>query len=418
MPHSNKIVLVIVCVLAGFTCYSQNNTSPYSILGIGDIEGSYNNKYTGMGNAAIALRESATLNNSNAASLSALDDKFFIMELSLRWKGIVYQGAGLKAPYNSTADIAVKRANIGFKFNKKWGSSIGLQPFSSANYSYKSNKNIEGTGEYLAASYEGTGGVNQFYWANGVQATKHTSLGATASFLFGSLNQSETLVDNTGVEVLTTKKNVYLRNYYLNFSMQDQRQFNKKWKMVTGVTFSPKTDLLAETTNQLYNSSAVLLKEDELTNGTFSLPSVFNAGLAFTKNDQYTFTINGQFQNWDKLKHKGVDYKLVNSNRFSIGFQNSNKRKNYYGETFEHHMLQLGLYGGKTYLQVNGQDLYDYGFSVGFGKTLPQSGLGIYTSIEAGQRKSASLNLLNENYLNLNFTFSYRSIWFVKKKYF
>ncbi|MCP9749701.1 hypothetical protein [Ferruginibacter sp. HRS2-29] len=417
MPHSSKIVLVIVSMLSCITCYSQNNTSPYSVLGIGDIEGSYNNKYSGMGNASIAMREPGTINNSNAASLTALDDKFFIMELSLRWKGIIYQGAGLKAPYNTTADIAVKRTNIGFRINKKWASSVGLQPFSSANYSYKAKKNVEGTDEYLSAYYEGTGGVNQFYWANGVQVNKHTSLGVTTSFLFGSLNQSETLVDNTDAEVLTTKKNVYLRNYYLNFSMQDQRQLNKKWKMVTGATYSPKTSLLAETINQLYNSSAELLKEDELTNSRFSLPSVFNAGLAFTKNNQYTFTVNGQFQNWDELKHKGVNYKLVNSNRLSIGFQNSNKQKNYFGETFEHHMFQLGLYAGKTYLQVYGQNLFDYGFSAGFGKTL-QSGLGIYTSIEAGQRKSNSLNLLNESYLNLNFTFSYRSIWFAKKKYF
>jgi hypothetical protein len=418
MLLSNKIALVIAGQLACFTCYSQNNTSPYSILGIGDIENSFHNKYTGMANAAVAMSDGSSINNANAASLSKLNDNFFIMEISTRWKGIMYEGAGLKAPYNTTADIAIKRANIGFKINKKWGASVGLQPFSTANYSYKAQKNIEGTDEELSATYEGSGGVNQFYWANGLKINKNLSLGVTPSFLFGSLNQAETLLDNTDATVLTTKKNIYMRNYYINFSMQDERKLSKNWKSMTGITYSPKTSLLAETTNQLYNSSDVLLTEDELTNSRFKLPSNLNTGVSFTKNNQYTFTLNGQFQSWDAVKYKGVDYKLVNSNKWSLGYQNSSKQKNYFGETFEHHVFQVGLYAGKTYLQVNGQNLYDVGLSVGYGKTLPQSGLGIYGAIEVGQRKSPGTNLLNENYLNLNFTFSYRSIWFAKKRYY
>jgi hypothetical protein len=89
MLPSSKTVLALAGVLACFTCYAQNNTSPYSILGIGDIESSYHNKYTGIGNAAVAMSDGASVNNSNAASLTKLNDNFFIMELSTRWKGII-----------------------------------------------------------------------------------------------------------------------------------------------------------------------------------------------------------------------------------------------------------------------------------------------------------------------------------------
>lgn len=414
----NKISL---CISGLFFCsvvYAQNNTSPYSSLGIGDVETSWNNRYTGMGNAAVAMSDRLSINNANAASLPELADKYFIMELSGRWKGISYQGAGLTAPYNSTADIAIKRANIGFKINKLWGSSVGLQPFTTANYSYKALKNIEGTDSYLSQVSEGSGGVNQFYWANGVRLNKHTSLGLTTSFLFGSLAQTESLVDNEGTTSLYTKKNVYLRNYYLNASLQDKRKLGDHWTSVIGVTYSPQTSLLKETTDQLYNSSDVLLKESALTNDRFKLPTMLNTGIAFISRNQTTYTINNNYQNWSDINYKGVGYHLVNSSKWSVGYQHSRKAKNYFGETFEQHVVQLGAYGGKTYLQVDGHALYDYGISAGYGKTLPQSGLGIYGAIEVGQRKSNELNLLNETYLNINFTFSYRSVWFKKTKYY
>src|ERR1700744_5732105 len=56
---------------------AQNNSSPYSIIGIGNVENSYFNRYTGMANAGLALYDNRYINNSNAASLSRLGNHIF-----------------------------------------------------------------------------------------------------------------------------------------------------------------------------------------------------------------------------------------------------------------------------------------------------------------------------------------------------
>ena len=60
-------LIVIFCCTSGF---AQNTASPYSILGIGDIEKSYFDKTSAMGHAGIALTSDRSVLLSNPASLS------------------------------------------------------------------------------------------------------------------------------------------------------------------------------------------------------------------------------------------------------------------------------------------------------------------------------------------------------------
>ena len=398
---------------------AQNSSSPYSVLGIGDLENSSFNRYTGMANAGVALRDPKNINNSNAASLTGLNEHFYTFEISTRYKQAIFDGAGVTAPDNKSADFAVRRINLAMKVSKKWGSSIGLQPFSTANYSYSALKNIQGTIKNVAASYEGDGGVNQFYWANGYQLTKNTSIGVTSSFLFGSLQQTENLIssDNTTAS-LTTKQNIYLRNYYFNFALQTGFRINSKWQTRYGITYSPKTDLYAEYTTDVTSSDGVSIKNEVTKNDYFTLPGNLNLGIAFIKNAQNTYTINAQSQNWGNLNYKGANYQLVNSNKLSIGFQHSSTESNYYKQVYERSYFQLGAYAGQSYLKVKNVPITDFGGSIGFGINSRTSPIGLLMALEGGRRGTSNKNILSENYLNLNFTFSYVDVLFRGKKYY
>lgn len=399
------------------TGFAQNNSSPYSVLGIGDIENSYFNRYTGMANAGVALSDLKFINNSNAATLSSLGDRVFLFELSTRLKQVYYSGANIKSDKDKTTDFAVRRANIAIKVSKKWGTSVGLQPFSTAAYNYAAYKNVQGSNQSVPAEYQGEGGVNQFYWANGYRVTKNTSIGITSSFLFGSIKQTENLLENDLASSLTTVKNTYLRNFYFNFSAYTRKKISNRWTTSYGATYSFKTPLFAEYKVEVNDGDGNLVKKNETQNDYFSLPASLNLGIAMIKDDRYTFTINAQQQNWSNLNYGGIGYRLVNSNKVSAGFQHSMKAKNAFNNDYERSFFQLGLYAGNSYLKVNNSQLTDFGASVGYGRSLNNSPMSYSLSLEAGRRGTAKKELLSENYVNLNFTLSYLDIFYKGKRY-
>ena len=80
-------ILIILCSVKGVN--AQNNTSPYSMLGIGDLENSYFDRTTGMANTGLAMASNRFLYQGNPASYSYLDDKIFNVEVASRFKSIV-----------------------------------------------------------------------------------------------------------------------------------------------------------------------------------------------------------------------------------------------------------------------------------------------------------------------------------------
>ncbi len=418
MPINIKKIIAFGCLVALPAFLSaQNNSSPYSVLGIGDIETSYFNRYTGMANAGIALADERYINNINAASLTKLRLHYFSFEISSRFKQIIYSGAGVTATANKTTDFAMRRVSLAAKVSKKWGSSLGLTPFSTAAFSYVANKNIQGSLLNVSADYEGEGGVNQFYWANGFQLTKNTSVGVTSSLLFGSISQTEQILSSDLSTTLTTKSNTYLRNYYFNLSLQTKLKLNKKWQSTYGITYSPKTSLLAEHSVNVTDGS-VTIKNAITSNDYFAIPENLNLGIALIKNNQYTFTVNAQAQNWNALKYTGSNYQLVNSNKLSLGFQKSQKATNGLNMEYEKGFFQVGIYAGKSYIKMNDNQLTDFGGSIGYSKNLRNTQLGYVISVEGGRRGTRNAAQLSENYFNINLTLNYLDFLFGSKRYY
>jgi len=429
--RSSILAGIFLLIISPVIVEAQNNSSPYSIIGLGNIENSYFNRYTGMANAGVALSDSRYMNNSNAASLSKLSNHIFTFELSARAIVSTYSGGNLSTINpNSTApsptfDIAFRRLSVATKVTKNWGSSFGLQPYSTANYNYTASKLVQGSNSnQLTSEYQGSGGVNQFYWANGYQITKNTSIGVNSSMLFGSLKQTESILNNAVLSGLNTTDNIYLSGAYFNFSLQTKKRLNHAWVSTYGITYSPQTTLHAAYNVAVTDNFSDTLKNDPTVNDRFTIPAVVNLGIALIKNDKYTFTVNAQQQNWSTIRGNtiqqvgGPSYQLTNSNKISIGYQNSNKLKNIYGVEYERSFFQFGLYGGNTYLNVVSQQVTDFGASFGYGRNAKRSSLGYYIALEAGRRGSPNSNVLSENYFNLNIILSYVDRWYKGKKYY
>ena len=153
---------------------AQSTTSPYSILGIGDMEQKDYGKFFGMASAAVALRSSSYVNLSNPASLTALDPNMINIDINGRWRSgkFLYNASDTLTAANH--DAAIRRLSLTFRPGKIWGLSFGIKPYSSVNYLLSQRLSLQNGGSSnMIKSVTGSGGINQVYVANGFRINKN-----------------------------------------------------------------------------------------------------------------------------------------------------------------------------------------------------------------------------------------------------
>lgn len=405
----------LVFLFASIRASAQNVSSPYSIIGIGDIESSYFNRTSGMASTGIAYRNNTSIILNNPAAISELQSQLFIAEISARGKFVTYSGKNVPASLTGK-DFSVERLSLGIRVNKWWGSSVGLMPFSSSNYSFSGTKSLEGTTSTLPVEYDGSGGINRYYFVNGFRITKNLSIGVNTSFLGGSLTQQDTLISPDLSTALYTTKNIYIRDLYLEYGLQYHIPVTKKWDINIGATYAQKTALRAQATALVKDNFGDTLSNRVLANNFFTLPNTTGFGIALIKNKKLTFLADYRFQDWSSLNIRGNNYSLVNSSRYSVGVEYS-KLKDYMRISYETFNLQAGVYYNQSYLKINNEQINDEGFTIGAGLNSRRSSMSYNLSFEYGVRGSQSI--IKESYTGFTIGISYKDFWNTKgKKYF
>jgi hypothetical protein len=401
---------------------AQGNFAPYSQMGIGDLEDGYYNRTSGMANTGLAYRNNRYLISNNPASYSALSDQFFTVEMGIRGSLVNYYGTPVDVSSRQSGDITFRRLAMGMKLSKHWGSSIGLVPFSTQNYEYDVPYYLQGsTSELANLHYAGHGSVNKAYWGNSYEFFHHVSVGVEAGYLFGQLNQKATIQNfGTGTTLASTTNTVDLNNLYMQYGLQVYGHVGKKWEYSLGGTFNPRNDLLASY-NQvvLDNDSIQRNNPNNKPDSYLGVPNAFGVGLSITHNQKYTFVADFKHQAWaaEKNSYPGKNYTISDANRGSVGFEIS-KKKSFYNSKVELSYFQAGAYYGETYLQVNGQQIKDYGVTASFGINGLKTPLSYNIVFQYGIKGTQTNNLVEQRYFDLTFVVNYGAIWFTRgKKY-
>ena len=414
---------ILFCVLGLFfatsASYAQNNTSPYSIVGIGDIERSSFDRTSGMGHAGIALSSNRTFYQANPASYSVLEDHYFYFEVATRYKSVTYSGTPVTDISNNTStDIQFKKLAFATKLKPRWGISFGLMPFSTVNYSFSGLKTIQGSNFVENATYVGNGGTNLFYVTNSFIVNKHLSIGLQSAYLFGNMDETETLSGQLTDSAVSTERNIYIGNPYFKLGLQYHTKLNSKWDIAFGATASSKTKLRANYSLLVKTGLTTLVNNESYQSNYFTLPNTYTAGLAATLKNAYTFAVDYNYQGWKPLNYSGIGYTLENSQRISVGGEYSKKGSYLNNILYEKYFLQAGFFYSTSYLKMNGEQLQDYGLTLGAGTELSRmvlSGLAIHGALEIGQRGTTNNGLIKEGYSQFNITLSYRDLWISKK---
>lgn len=401
-------------LVTGVMVQAQNVSSPYSILGIGDVDTKDFGRYFATGNASVARRDAASYNFSNPASLTSLPFKTMNFDIALRGRSSTFRSSDFDSATFPSNDFVIKRITAAFKVSDKAGFAVGLKPYSSVNYFYLSDKTIlDGSSSYTKI-VEGNGGINQVYFSYGYMLSKNLSAGITASYLFGSVYK-ETVYAGNNINLLLQKKE---SNQYSggNFTggLQYHSSGKKKWQHTAAVTFSGGTNLSGQQIID-YAEDTEIIKSD-LNNNQFKMPVSVSVGYAATLSNAFTFSAEGNYYNWPYQK-LNLNRSFTNpSARFSAGMEYSKKIKYQDNATgaatilAERFYLGLGISAENSYMRIENKTVWDYSISAGAGYHVSRM-LSVYSGLEYGNKGNLNYAQIKENYVQFVVGLTFKDIW-------
>lgn len=399
------VVLPLSCV--AIPALAQNMNSPYSIYGIGDIDFRPYNRTSGMGGTGLAIRSSYYLVDNNPAGIAGLSRSFFTVDAAFTGKTVRYSGTPINADNSNNKDFWIKRLSVSVKINKLWASSIGFGQFSNVNYVLTGDKPVNGSTATYYTYYEGDGGLNEYYWTNAIQLGKRLSLGLKSSIITGSINQTETVADESLAIPISTQIQDYMSKARFQAGLIYTQPINKQWEVSLGGKYSPKVKMTSERTLTVTEGSTTVIEDEFVKNDRFSLPTTYAGGIAVKKQNKITYALDYTYEDWSSLKIKEQGWQLVSSSRISGGIEIPRKATTWNRQTVEKGFFQVGGFFNNSYLQIRNEPIREYGFTAGMGGIIG-NGLNYTLSLEAGRRGTTRQNLIKENYIQATFTFSYR----------
>lgn len=423
-----SLLLLVICTCC-LEVSGQAARTPFSAFGYGDSYGDALIHNQGMGGAGVSNPQFWYLNNMNPALLT-------YNRITVFQAGIV---GDRRRIYSDTLKENSGSGNlnylvIGFPLmrNKRtgetrWGTSLGLMPYSNVNYSYNYSAEVPSSGGITAEYFEQSkGGFNEVYWSNGVRLTRDLSLGLKTSFMFSSIvtdfsnvlndpNQSTKYVIN--VRELQSAKGVRFTPG-LHFRKDS---INSKYSFNFGATYelTSKLNTNFEQILERKNSSGNILQSDTLdvTLGRSILPEKITVGASFGRLDKWMvasdFSLLRPNGNFVVLGLDSVP--ATNGWRLAAGVELTPDSRSL-GSYLKRITYRTGISAESGTYLVNGNAVKDFGINFGF--SFPVNRISsLDVAFRTGRRGDMKLNGIEENYFKIYFGVTFNDQWFIKRRF-
>ncbi|WP_100614184.1 hypothetical protein [Confluentibacter citreus] len=435
-----KLVLVFIAILTLQSYAQQRGTaSPYSFYGIGSLKFKGTVENRSMGGLSI-YTDSIHLNLRNPAS-NATDNLGIYGGENRPVKysiGGGHSSVGLKSSNGSDNSSSTSFDYIALSLPMgKFGLGFGLLPYTSVGYRLESvNENGD-----ISNRFNGQGGLNKVYFGLGYLIKKGLSVGIDANYNFGSIQNSaiEFLYDTDGVPLLIQSRENNrsdLSGLNINLGLSYKTMLNKKLELVTGITFTPESNLTSnnersfstitvsseglESVNSTidYDLDAIGLKETDLV-----LPSKFSIGVGIGEVRKWFVGAEFASQSTNKFynalySNNGTTYE--NGYSYSLGgfyIPDYDSYETSLSSYFKRWVYRGGLHYEKTGLNINNESINEFGISFGVGIPLGSMFSNANLGFEIGKRGTTNSNLIQENFINFQISLSLNDRWFEKSKY-
>ncbi|MCM1452460.1 MAG: hypothetical protein NC102_09380 [Clostridium sp.] len=404
----NKIIALAICLLSFFGASAQNGTmSPYSRYGYGLLNDNATSGQRFMGGVGYAMNSGRQINVMNPASYAAIDSLTFLFDMGFDLDWLSSEENGLKEHNNNGS---LNYITMSFPIAKRLGASIGLLPFSSTGYTF--GQSIDNGG----VSRTGNGDINELYIGVGYSPFKNFYAGMNFGYLFGTINNDVYASTITGSTSLF-QRYMRVRDYKLDFGVQYSYNLDRNNRLTLGATFSPGKSFHGETYGVYYDVST---NESDTTGytklgGKYTMPASYGVGLNWTWRERLMVEADFTYQPWKNVKYASMEgfesTQFDNRWKFAAGIGWTPQPR---GSWVKRVQYRAGAYYTHDYLNILGNNVREYGVTVGFGLPVPTFKSIINLGFEYKHRQATPNPLIKENYFTVSVGINFNEMWFRK----
>lgn len=407
----------VALLLASATAAVAQNgiMTPYSRYGYGILNDNVTAAQRAMGGVGYAMNSGRQINVMNPASYAAIDSLTFLFDMGVDytnlWQSETVDGNKLT---DKTSGGGLDYITMQFPVTKYMGASIGILPYSSVGYSFGSEI------EHGATLRQGTGSINQLYVGLAGKIFKGLTLGVNVSYMFGT-TYNDNYAYTTGGSTTLFESEFEVRDWRMDIGLQYSYLLGSKNRFTLGAVYSPKKDFHGNAVTYAYDvnqETEPIETENVSLKGNFSMPETWGAGIAWEWDKRLLVEADFTYQPWSKTKYKGVeqntaDAQLDDRYKFAAGVQFTPRHRGNYLQLIQY---RAGGFYNHDYLRVLGNNVREYGASVGFGFPVPAFKTLINLGLEWRHRQATPNPLIKENYLCLTLGINFNEMWFFKRK--
>ena len=404
MGRTLGIFVFFILTAAGVNAQIVNG-SVYSYFGIGPLQGRSSAYNRALGYTGVGVRDDYNISAVNPAAYNAIVKPFTAMfELGANYESMKHQSIDASS---SSRSGGLNGINFLFKLSSKWGMILGASPLSSISYKASSPRILGPITSPTQVAYEGSGGINQFYFGSSFEIFKNFSLGANGSYYLGTVNKTENVNPTSVTNQLIVANRATAHNVGGDVGAQYSFLVKKKTKITLGATWDPGTHLSGTQQTSIVNTNLDTLKKTDKVHSSYRMPPTYGGGLGI-KSGRSTVAADVHWINWkNAIVNDGQTYQ--DSWKYSVGYE-------YRGDlTAMKYLNAISLRAG-AFVQdypvvLKNTPFKTWGYTVGISLPLDGYRASININYAFTQLGTTQAGLVRENSNRLVLDFVIRDVW-------
>ena len=421
-----KISVLFFLIISTSVLAQRTNSSPYSVLGIGDGISSKTVEESSMGGVGVANSNPNDLNFSNPASFASLYLTTYALAGENRGFNIKEGNKSVKASNAYLSYVA-----IGIPMGEKGGFAFGLQPNTTVGFSLQ-NTIQDSEGNNIASTiYDGDGGTNRVFLGFGYKVAKNLSIGIEGEYVFGNIESSVSTLENEVTLGTRYETDAKINGAGLKTGIIYENKLKENLLLNLGTTFSFENELESEGNEYLFSISGIDTNpKDTIVNtssvGTYKKPLKTSLGVSISDPKKWAASVDYSFQDaielGGNLLNRNPRLKYGKSSTLALGgfyLPKHNSISSYWDRVVYRAGMKVentGLMVDGTGNGVNFTDINDFGISFGVGLPLGNQVSRLNLGFEFGKRGNTDNGLIEEKYFNFRLGLSLSNKWFRKRE--
>jgi hypothetical protein len=438
MSNVFRIASVVVCLLISEFVQAQGQAtgnSPYSQIGLGDLNPSAFTPNQGMGGTGVSHTDSLFYNNTNPALLGRNNFRRTSLDVGItgQWKQLSTKQTSQQQGGGNLGYIA-----FAFPVMSRWTIGAGIAPYSTVNYNISQTR-TDPTANNTPVNYlyKGSGGLTGVTISNGIHLIKNKTaglyVGLQTQYIFGAINyESVSTLADTAIKDIKYGIAYINRTNHSGFLFKPGIAYRHplvkdKVFLNVGGTYDIPLDVKTKRLDRFETRTSDGLPITDADTigteirGTVHLPAQYRLGVSIDRPFRWAVAADISYQQWNSYtsstEQRSVSstYSYQNSYSAHLGGEfipNINSLRGYFNRV----VYRVGGTYAQMPIAFQGKQLTDMSVSVGASFPINRDFTGIHLALTYGQRGTLDNGLIKEQYLRATLGISIIDLWFRRSR--